>query len=215
VDQSRNYFVEDNTTAIIRHLPPNAVILSFQWDYFISASYYFQHVKSVRPDVRVLDKELFRRSWYFPQLEGMYPDLMERSKIECELFLQELLKFEKGLPYEYAAIEGRYANVLKSFIDKNIDEVPVFVTHEIEQHYTPGYHRIPYGLVYQLSKDTLYRESTFPEMSIRSEAGNDRYTSHLRSISSTALRQRGMYEQYHQNEDLARRYFELSRKMAE
>lgn len=215
VDQSSNYFVEDYTTAIVRHLPHNSIILSYQWDYFVSASYYYQHVKSIRPDVRVLDKELFRRSWYFPQLEGMYPDLMERSKIESDLFLQELQKFEKGLPYEYAVIEGRYANLLKSFIDKNIDEVPVFVTHEIEQHYTPGYHRIPFGLVYQLSKDTLYKESPFPEMTIRSDVVNDRYTAQVRSISSTALRQRGLYEQYHNNKLLARRYFEMSRKLAE
>lgn len=215
VDQSRNYYVEDYTTAILRHLPHNAIILSYQWDYFISASYYYQHVRSIRPDVRVLDKELFRRSWYFPQLERMYPDIMKRSEIESGLFLQELQKFEKGLPYEYAAIEGRYTNVLKSFIDKNIDEVPVFVTYEIEQHYTSGYHRIPYGLVYRLSKDTLYSESPFPEIRIRSGGVNDRYTSHLRAISSAALRQRGLYEQYHHNEQLAHRYFELSRKLGE
>ncbi|MHB1049520.1 MAG: protein O-mannosyl-transferase family [Bacteroidota bacterium] len=215
VDQSRNYYVEDYTTAILRHLPPNAIILSYQWDYFISASYYYQHVRSIRPDVRVLDKELFRRSWYFPQLERMYPEIMERSRTESILFLQELMKFEKGLPYEYGAIEGRYANLLKSIIDKNIGEVSIFVTPEIEQQYTAGYRRIPYGLVSQLTTDTVYRESPFPEISMRSQAADDRYTTQVRKFSSMALRQRGMYEQYYRNDTLARRYFELSQKLAE
>jgi hypothetical protein len=215
VDQSRNYFVEDYTTAILHQLPHNAIILSYQWDYFISASYYYQHVRSIRPDVRILDKELFRRSWYFPQLKRMYPEIMERSSMESEQFLQELMKFEKGLPYEYGAIEGRYANLLKSIIDKNIDEVSVFVTPEIEQQYTPGYRRIPYGLVYLLTRDTLYRESPFPEVSMRSHAADDRYTIQVRALSSVALHQRGLYEQYYQNDSLARRYFEISRKLAE
>jgi hypothetical protein len=215
VDQSRNYFVEDYTKTILYHLPKNAIILSYQWDYFISASYYFQHIKSIRPDVRVLDKELFRRSWYFPQLERMYPEITKRSTIEIELFLLELLKFENDLPYEYAAIEGRYANLLKSIIVKNIDEVPIFVTPEIEQQYTAGYRRIPYGLVYQLTTDTLYIESPFPEISMRSQAADDRYITQVRKFSSIALQRRGLYEQYYQNDTLAHRYFEISRKLSE
>jgi len=214
VDQSGNYYVEDYTIGILEHLPARSIILSYQWDYFVAASYYYQHVIGIRPDIVVLDKELFRRSWYFPQTEKMYPDVMQRSRQEIERFLPELRKFEEGLPYDYAAIEGRYSQLLKSFIEKNIDEVPVFVTHEIEEQYTDGYQRIPYGLVYRLSKDQSYVESPFPNLKIRSRAYSDKYIEQLRKISSHSLQLRGYYEQYFQKDSIALKYFMLSRKVS-
>jgi hypothetical protein len=215
VDQSKNYYVEDYTTGILEQLPPHSIILSYQWDYFISASYYYQHVKGVRQDIVILDKELFRRSWYYPQLEKIYPGVMQRSREEIDRFLPELQKFERGLPYEYATIEGRYAQMLKSFIDRNIDEFPIFVTHEIEEQYTTGYYRIPFGLVYRLTRDQSYVESPYPTLKIRSHAFSDTYIAQLRKISSQSLYQRGLYEQVHHRDSAALQYFGLSRKVTE
>jgi hypothetical protein len=169
----------------------------------------------VRQDIVILDKELFQRSWYYPQLEKIYPGVMQRSREEIDRFLPELQKFERGLPYEYATIEGRYAQMLKSFIDRNIDEFPIFVTHEIEEQYTTGYYRIPFGLVYRLTRDQSYVESPYPTLKIRSHAFSDTYIAQLRKISSQSLYQRGLYEQVHHRDSAALQYFGLSRKVTE
>ncbi|MDY0082971.1 MAG: DUF2723 domain-containing protein, partial [Ignavibacteriaceae bacterium] len=65
VNQSDNYIYEDYTKNLINSLPHNSIIFSYQWDYFISASYYFQIVEKFRDDVIIIDKELLRRSWYY------------------------------------------------------------------------------------------------------------------------------------------------------
>lgn len=206
VDQSGNYLVEDHTKNILNNLPRNSIIISYQWDYFVSASYYFQFIKKHRPDIIVLDKELFRRSWYFPQLEKMYPELMKKSRVESELFLQELFKFEHDLPYDYTAIEGRYTSLMKSFIDNNVDSVSCFVTPEIEQTYTAGYNRVPYGFALMLTKDTSYIETQLPTIEFRNFVGSDKYAQQIKKFSASALLQRSMYEHLYGRDSLSELY---------
>lgn len=62
VDQSGVYTYEDYTKAILNTSPKNSIIFSYQWDYFISASYYYQYVENQRKDITIIDKELLRRS---------------------------------------------------------------------------------------------------------------------------------------------------------
>ena len=61
VNQSNVYTYEDYTKAVLNTVPENSIIFSYQWDYFISASYYYQFVEDYRRDVTVIDKELLRR----------------------------------------------------------------------------------------------------------------------------------------------------------
>lgn len=196
-DQSTNYLAEDYTKNILLNLPPNAVVISYQWDYFIAASYYFQHVKGIRPDITVIDKELLRRSWYFSQLEKMYPEMMQRSQQEIRLFLAELEKFEHDRPYEFTVIEGRYTQMIKSFIDRNGDQ-PVFVTPEIEEQYTAGYYRIPEGLVLRLTKDTAYLPMRTMDFRFRDFPGTDAYSRQIKILTKKALLLRAGYEEFHQ-----------------
>jgi len=213
VDQSKNFLVEDYTKTILTNLPPHSIVLSYQWDYFVAASYYFQHVKKVRSDIIVLDKELFRRSWYFPQLEKMYPSLMQKSQREAELFLKELYKFEHDLPYQFEVIEGRYTELLESFVEKNIDSLPVYVTPEVETQYTSGYLRVPEVYLYKLVKDTGYVEVQFPTVYFRKFDGKDKYSVNIQQLAVQALQRRGMYERYYGRDSLAQRYFSKSAEL--
>lgn len=199
-DQAHNYLVEDYTNNILLNLPKNSVVLSYQWDYFVSASYYFQHIKNVRPDIVVLDKELFRRSWYFSQLEKMYPNIMNKSKLEIELFQQELYKFEHDLPYNVSEIEGRYTSMIKSFIEKNIS---FYVTSEIEPQYTYGYYRIPEGLLFRLSKDSSYSSAIFPTVQYRNFSGTDVYSQQIKKLTIEGLLRRELYEKSFHNDSLS------------
>ncbi len=196
VDQSTNYLVEDYTMNILQNLPQNAIVISYQWDYFVAASYYYQHVKGIRQDVTVIDKELLRRSWYFVQLEKMYPEVARRSRHEIQSFLIELDKFEQGVPYDVAMIEGRYTQLLKSFMERNADR-PVFVTPEIEEQYTAGTIRIPEGLVLRLTTDTLYQPLTEQKIQFRDFPGTDAYSKQITALTRNALLLRAQYEEFH------------------
>ncbi len=51
VNQRNNFIYEDYTKTLINSLPKNSIVFSYQWDYFISAAYYFQLVENFRKDV--------------------------------------------------------------------------------------------------------------------------------------------------------------------
>ena len=207
-DASGNDLVEDYTRNILSNLPPNSVILSYQWDYFVSASYYFQYVHHFRTDVTVIDKELLRRSWYFMQMAKNHPELFERSRKEIDAFLVELSKFEHDVPYDPQTIEARYNRMIESFADCAIDSLPVFVTPEIERHLFTRYSRVPEGLAYRLYRDTLYHPYEFPNLTYRPYQKHDAYTDQITGFYATMLTQRAQYEDHYGNRDLALRYLQ-------
>ena len=175
VDKHNHDFVEIYTRDMLNSLKPEAIIISYQWDYFVSASYYFQIVEGIRPDVVVIDKELLRRSWYFKQLEKRYPWLLNKSRKELELFLVELDKFEHDRPYNPASIEYRYTSLISSIINENINERPVYVTPEIEENYTRGFRRVPSGLAFRLFKDEKLPELDPISFTFKPKKGKNKY----------------------------------------
>ena len=205
-DASSNYLVEDYAVTMLTNLKPKSIIISYQWDDFVSASYYFQYIKHVREDVTVIDKELLRRSWYYLQMEKNHPLLYEKSKNEIAAFLQELYKFEHELPYDPAVIEARYNRMIDSFVDHNIDSVPVYVTGEIEPHLASHYRRVPEGLAFRLYADSIYHPLEFPSFMYRPYRKKDMYTQQLQAIYGRMLMFRASYEQSHGRPDLASGY---------
>ncbi len=205
-DASSNYLVEDYATTILANVKPNAIILSYQWDDFVAASYYFQYIKHFREDVTVVDKELLRRSWYFLQMKNNHPVLYEKSKAEIDAFLAELYKFEHELPYDPAVIEARYNRMIDSFVDHSIDSVAVYVTSEIEPHLVSHYRRVPEGLAYRLYADTTYRPLEFPDFKYRPYRKIDMYTRQIQMLYARMLSQRALYERAHGMSELAARY---------
>jgi hypothetical protein len=168
VDDSRNFLVEDYTHNMFASLDYGAVVLSYQWDYWVSAAQYYQIVRRERPDIAVIDKELLRRSWYYGELEIRYPWLIRASRAEVDAFLRELHKFEQDLPYAPEMIEGRYAAMIRSFIEKSMVAHPVYVTGEIEPEYTGGVRRVPSGLAFRLFLgDTGNTAVRMPDFRIR------------------------------------------------
>ncbi len=154
LSQSKKYSKKNyKSKNILNNVEKNAIVISYEWDYFVSASLYFQTVEHIRNDVTVFDKELLRRSWYFSQLERHYPWLIKNSRNEVDAFLFHLNKFEHNESYDAYAIEQTYRNLIASFITKNISEHPIYVTPEIEAEYTQGFQRIPDGLVFRLIPD--------------------------------------------------------------
>jgi len=153
VDESDNSLVADYTHNVLSGVQPNAVILSYQWDYFIAPVQYYQLVRKERPDVVVIDKELLRRSWYFIQLKSRFPWLMERASMKVEDFLAELYKFEHDLPYDPRQIESRYVDMVNELIDGSMQDRPVYVGPEIEPEFGRQYQKVPTGLMFRLTRN--------------------------------------------------------------
>jgi hypothetical protein len=193
VNQRNNHLVEDYTMNMFSSLQPGALVFSYQWDYWVSASSYFQVVDAMRPDLIVVDKELLRRSWYLRQLESRHPQLIQDSRAEVDGFLREVDKFEHDLPYDPAVIQARYVAMITSFIDRNLANRPVYVTSEIEREFTPGLQRVPEGLAQRLFRDTLFHPTVFPTLQYREFPPRGREEDMIRRLYAEALGARGYY----------------------
>jgi hypothetical protein len=152
VSESDNYLVDDYTHNVFQNAESNAVIITYQWDYFVSPSLYYQTVLKERPDLTIIDKELLRRSWYFIHLRNRYPQLIGRSQMQVDAFLRELYKFEHDEPYDPRMIESCYVAMINSFIDNSLDNHSVYLGPEIEPEFGQKYARIPSGLLFRLAR---------------------------------------------------------------
>jgi Protein O-mannosyl-transferase TMEM260-like len=196
-DESSNYLVEDYTKNMFASVKPNALVLSFQWDYWVSASYYFQIVKGYRTDVAVVDKELLRRSWYFLQLERRYPWLIQHSKAKVDAYLKELYQFEHELPYNPAAIQSKYVEMIQSFVANSINSRPVYVTPEIEPEFTTGFARVPEGLAFRLFADRAFHGTDVVPYNVRPFQRRGRLEDVIKNMYLNSLNARGTY--YYKN----------------
>lgn len=172
VDRSKEYFVHDYTHNLLKGVDRGGIIISRQWDFFCSPLYYFQYVEGMRPDVVLIEQELLRRSWYYPQLRRQSPWLLEASQGEVSDFLVELEKFEKDEPYDPVAIQNKYVGMIDSFILKSIDSRPVYVTPEVEGSIGSEYVKVPEGLAHR-----FYRDGRFlplPKLEFRYRGLHDR-----------------------------------------
>jgi len=193
VDESENRLVEDYTRAMFASLRPGALVLSYQWDFWVSAAYYYQLVRGERPDVAVVDKELLRRSWYFEQLGRTHPWLLRDSRAEVDAFLRELQKFEQDLPYDPAVIQGRFEAMIGSFIRRSMVSRPVYVTSEIEPEFWRGLERVPEGLALRLVADTAFVPTERPAFVWRPFGRKGRLEDVFTKFYSEAYLSRALY----------------------
>jgi tetratricopeptide (TPR) repeat protein len=163
--------VDDYTDNMFRSMKPNALVLSSQWDTWLSAAYTRQLIGGVRPDVAVIDQNLLRdRSWYYDQLRRAHPEVYRRSEDAIRAFVAELSKFERGAPVDVAnALAPRWQELLLDIVAKNYDTRPIYVSREIgaRDPSNPGegpedalfrlYRRVPEGLLFR-----LYRPADVP-----------------------------------------------------
>jgi hypothetical protein len=192
-DRSTDFMVEDYTANMFSSVDQGAIVLSYQWDYWVSASSYYQMVRHLRPDIVVIDKELLRRSWYIKELGQRYGWLVSQSREEVDAFLAELNKFEHDLPYNPAVIQARFVAMIASFIQRNLPIRAVYVTPEIEGEFTQGLQRIPHGLAFRLAADTVFRGAPFPDFRYRPITGDDPYRMNVRRLYAEAFVARGAY----------------------
>jgi len=192
VNESDNFLTEDYTRTVFSNTEPNALIITYQWDYFFSPSLYYQTVKKERPDVTIVDKELLRRSWYYIHLKSRFPWLIKHSQRKVDAFLVELNKFEHDMPYDPRMIEQRYVEMINDLIDKSMGERPVYVGPEIEPEFGARFSRVPSGLMFRLSANPDSVEIATPHVSYRNASINTRLTLGIRGLYAKMLTSTGM-----------------------
>jgi hypothetical protein len=214
VDSHDVYTYEDYTRGILQTAEKNAVILSYEWDEFVSPAYYVQNIQNFRKDVTVIDKELLRRSWYYNQLRTNYAGITSPIQGAIDSFLVAVKPFEQEKPFDQAFIEMNYRAVLTGLIARNIEQHPVYIGPELfdkemvtgELTLPPGYTVIPDVFFYRVVKDSAYVQAAAPDYTLRFPKEMSEYTETISKISSGMLIRRAIYEIENNHADRARLY---------
>ena len=163
----RHYFIaQDYVNNILSAIEPNGLLLTFDWQ-VASPMLYAQEVEKRRPDVKVVDIHLLRRSWYFDYLKRAWPGLIERSRDRVDAFVAELKQWESD-PDAYTndqaltqRIVSRFEEMIQSFVLQENNVAPVYLTHDflspqdrdrqVSEWLTKSYQLVPEGLVFKLA----------------------------------------------------------------
>lgn len=211
VNSSGIYTFEDYTKAILKTVPQKSVVFSYQWDYFIASSYYFQKVENLRSDVTVIDKELLRRSWYYNQMEKNSPEIIKNIKPEINSFLEALKPFEQDGNFNSGLLESLYQAIMTKLISENISSRDYFIGPELfnkeikeGQFKLPqGYTLVPYGLLLKVVKENKYVEGPALDFKIRFPEERDEYITFIYNQTGLMLVNRAMYEMDFNKKDKA------------
>lgn len=214
VNQRHNYTYEDYTLSLLNTLPKNSIVFSYQWDYFISASYYFQLVEGFRKDIMIVDKELLRRSWYYNQLSTNHPILLKGVKSEVDQFIEALKPFEREEQFNANLLENLFRRIMTGLVSTNIEKHDFFVAPELvngemkrsEFQLPEGYTLVPHLFLFKVVSNKDYVEAPLPEFRIRFEKDDDQYTTSLKGFIVSMLVNRALYEMQFNKPERAKIY---------
>lgn len=204
VSQSENYIFEDYTKAALNSVEKDAIVFTYQWDYLISPSYYFQFVENYRRDVKIIDKELLRRSWYYNQLNTTYPGITDGMRPLIDQFLEALKPFERSEQYNSQLLETLFRRIMSEFITTNIEKYDYYIAVEVvsneiqrgEFALPPGYTLVPDVFFYRVVKGNgeEYVPAKDPHYEIRIPQKKNHYTDFIKHVCGWMLVKRALYE---------------------
>jgi tetratricopeptide (TPR) repeat protein len=170
----RRYFVaHDYVQNLLRTIAPDGLLLTLDWQ-VASPMFYVQEIEQHRRDVKVVDINLLRRSWYFDYLSRAYPRLIERSHKQIEAFVENLKEWERD-PDAFKRnvaltqrISVAFLDMLKSIVTNENKVAPVYMTSdllftdsmngELTRWLTQNYQLVPDGLVFNLAHDRNFHD---------------------------------------------------------
>jgi hypothetical protein len=179
----RHYHIADDYVEnLFSTIAPNGLLLTQDWQ-VASPMLYAQEIEQRRRDVKVVDVNLLRRSWYFDYLRRAYPGLVERSRDKIDAFVGILKEWERD-PALFAReqsltqrINAAFFDMLRSMVTNENRIAPVYITrdllltHTINGEFgkwiTQKYQLVPEGLVLNLAADQSFHESPDPHLQTR------------------------------------------------
>lgn len=178
-----HYFVaEDYVQNLLSTIAPDGTLLTQDWQ-VASPMFYAQEIEQRRQDVKVVDINLLRRSWYFDYLKHAHPDLIDRSRDKIDAYVELLKQWDRD-PGAFARsqelsqrISMAFLEMIQSFVRNEIRVAPVYITNDVlasDQTNSYGtrwipqsYQLIPQGLVFNLTTDQSFHDSPDPHLRMR------------------------------------------------
>ena len=179
----RRYFIaHDYVDNLLKAIAPNGLLLTLDWQ-VVSPMFYAQEIEHLRPDVKVVDINLLRRSWYFDYLKHAYPALIERSREKIDVFVESLKEWERD-PGAFARspaltqrISAAFLEMIQSMVTNESRVAPVYMTNdlissdsvngELTRWLTQKYQLVPQGLVFNLADGQGFHDSPDVHLQIR------------------------------------------------
>jgi len=179
----RHYFIaHDYAENLFSTIEPNGLLLTQDWQ-VAAPMFYEQEVEQRRTDVKVIDINLLRRSWYFDYLKRAHPDLVERSRDKIDAYVEDLKEWERD-PAAFARsqpltqkISLAFLEMVRSIVTNEIRFAPVYMTNDLlvsnqmngylTQWIPQTYQLIPEGLVFYLASDQSFHDSPEPHLQTR------------------------------------------------
>ncbi|MBN1637512.1 MAG: hypothetical protein JW866_00990, partial [Ignavibacteriales bacterium] len=220
VDQSNIHIFEDYTKAILDEVEKNALIFTYQWDYFVSPAYYFQFVEDYRKDVCIIDKELLRRSWYYLQTQNNYPDVVDGIKGEINAFLDAIKPFERNENFDPNLLENIYRKILTNLFVTNVHERECYIAPELVQNemrtgeftLPEGFYLIPEGMLFRVVRENKYYAYDYPNHKIRTTGRKNMYIEQIQTMIPMMYLNRALYEIQYKNIKEAKKYIDKIQK---
>jgi uncharacterized membrane protein (UPF0136 family) len=179
----RHYFIaQDYVENVLSTIEPNGLLLTQDWQ-VVSPMLYAQEIERQRHDVKVIDINLLRRSWYFDYLEHAHPDLIARSRENIDAYVDILKQWERD-PGAFARsqaltqrISMAFLAMVQSMVMNEIKIAPVYMTNDmlvadqtnsyLTRWIPQTYQLVPQGLVFKLASDQIFHDSPDPPLQTR------------------------------------------------
>jgi hypothetical protein len=177
----RHYFIADDYVEnLFSTIAPDGLVLTQDWQ-VASPMLCAQEIEQRRCDVKVVDINLLRRSWYFDYLKHAHPGLMDRSREKIGPYVEVLKQWEHD-PGAFARsqeltqrISMAFVEMIQSIVTNEIKVAPVYITNDVlvadstngylTQWIPQTYQLVPQGLVFNLATDQRFQE--LPELHLQ------------------------------------------------
>ena len=179
----KHYFIADDYVEnLFSTIAPDGLLLTQDWQ-VVSPMFYAQEIEQRRRDVKVIDINLLRRSWYFDYLTHAHPSLMERSRDKINPYV-ELLRLWERDPAAFdrnqdltRRISMAFLDLIRSMVTNEIKVAPVYMTNDVlsadktngylTQWIPQTYQLVPHGLVFNLATDPSFHDPPDPRLRTR------------------------------------------------
>lgn len=178
-NRKHDFIADDYVENLFSTIAPDGLLLTQDWQ-VVSPMFYVQEIERRRADLKVVDINLLRRSWYFDYLKHAHPDLMERSSEKIDLYVELLKQWERD-PEAFARSEEltrrismAFLDMIQSIIRNELRVAPVYITNDVlVANQTNGYvtrwipqtyQLVPQGLVFNLATDQTFHDSPDPHL---------------------------------------------------
>jgi tetratricopeptide (TPR) repeat protein len=179
----RHYFIaNDYVENLFSTIAPNGLVLTQDWQ-VASPTFYIQEIEQRRSDVKVVDINLLRRSWYFDYLKHAHPAMMDRSREKIDPYVAILKQWERD-PAAFSRnqdltqrISMAFLEMIQAIVRNEIKVAPVYITNDVlvadslnsylTRWIPQSYQLVPEGLVFNLTTDQSFHEFPEPHLRIR------------------------------------------------